>query len=141
MNNLSPKQESFAQEYVKSGNASESYRKAGYKGNNVRQLASQLLTNIDVQKRVQELQEVGKKEFEVTKEFLYQKYMNLHDLHMEGQGAVAKGSLDSIAKMFGLNEPEKLDVTTQGDKINQIDMTQLSEETLKDLANATKPKD
>ena len=123
MNKLSPKQETFAQEYVKSGNASESYRRAGYKGNNVRQLASQLLTNIDVQKRVEELQEVGKKEFEVTKEFLYQKYMNLHDLHMEDQGAVAKGSLDSIARMFGL-DTKKIDVTTNGESINiQIEKT------------------
>ena len=141
MNKLSPKQEKFVQEYIKSGNATQSYIKAGYSENGADVSASRLLGNASVQKRLEELQNASTNKFIIDKEFLTEKYLEIHNLALEGNINVSKGALDSLARMYGVNEPEKLDVTTQGDKINQIDMTQLSEETLKDLANATKPKD
>jgi len=141
MNNLSPKQEKFVQEYIKSGNATQSYIKAGYSENGADVSASRLLGNASVKKRLEELKNASTKKFIIDKEFLTEKYLEIHNLALEGNINVSKGALDSLARMYGVNEPEKVDVTTQGDKINQIDMTQLSEETLKDLANATKPKD
>lgn len=141
MNKLSPKQEKFIKEYIKTGNATQSYIKAGYSEKGADVSASRLLGNASVKKRLEELQNASTKKFIIDKEFLTEKYLEIHNLALEGNINVSKGALDSLARMYGVNEPEKLDVTTQGDKINQIDMTQLSEETLKDLANATKPKD
>jgi phage terminase small subunit len=141
MNKLSPKQEKFVQEYIKSGNATQSYLNAGYSTKSPDVGASQLLRNNRVQERLEELKNASTKKFIIDKEFLTEKYLEIHNIALEGNINVSKGALDSLARMYGVNEPEKLDVTTQGDKINQIDMTKLSEETLKDLANATKPKD
>ncbi len=141
MDRISPKQEKFCQEYTKSGNASESYRLAGYEGKNVRQLASQLLTNIDVIKRLDELKKLGEEEFKIDKAFLTEKYLEIHDKAMEGSINVSKGALDSLARMWGLNEADKIDLTSKGDKLQSIDYSALSEEALKEIANAPKSSD
>ena len=141
MDRISPKQEKFCQEYTKSGNASESYRLAGYEGKNVRQLASQLLTNIDVIKRLDELKKLGEEEFKIDKAFLTEKYLEIHDKAMEGSINVSKGALDSLARMWGLNEADRIDLTSKGDKLQSIDYSALSEEALKEIANAPKSSD
>ena len=79
---LTEKQESFCQCYVRTGNASEAYRKAGYscKSKNpetVHQLSCRLLKTVNVASRVSELQaiaaEVADKEFAIdSKEILKQ---------------------------------------------------------------------
>ncbi len=141
MDRISPKQEKFCQEYTKSGNASESYRLAGYEGKNVRQLASQLLTNIDVIKRLDELKKLGEDKFKIDKAFLTEKYLEIHDKAMEGSINVSKGALDSLARMWGLNEADRIDLTSKGDKLQSIDYSALSEEALKEIANAPKSSD
>lgn len=57
---LKPKQEAFCLHYAKTGNASEAYRKAGYKGRtegSVNTAASRLLKNVEIQERLRELAE------------------------------------------------------------------------------------
>jgi len=123
MNKLSPKQEKFVQEYLKTGNATQSYISAGYSPNGADVSASRLLGNASIQQRLEELKKIGEEKFKIDKEFLAEKYLKLYELHEEGQGAVAKGSLDSLARMFGL-DTKKIDVTTNGNSINiQIEKT------------------
>ncbi len=110
MSKLNPKQESFIKNYLKSGNATESYIKAGYKGKGAEVSASQLLRNPKVKKRLEELQNASTKKFIIDKEFLTEKYLEIHNLALEGNINVSKGALDSLARMYGLNEAEKLDV-------------------------------
>jgi len=106
---LSPKQEKFVKEYLKTGNATQSYLKAGYKTKSPEVGASQLLRNNNVQDRLKQLEEVSTEKFKIDKEFLTEKYLEIHQLAMEGNIAVSKSSLDSLARMYGLNEPEKVE--------------------------------
>jgi phage terminase small subunit len=140
MNDISPKQELFLQEYIKGKSATQAYIDAGYSENGADVSASRLLGKASIQERLKELKKVGEEKFKIDKAFLTEKYLEIHSLAMEGNINVSKGALDSLARMYGL-DTKKIDVTSKGDKLNQIDMTSLSEETLKDLANATKSKD
>jgi len=120
---LSPKQEKFVKEYLKTGNATQSYLKAGYKTKSPEVGASQLLRNNNVQDRLKQLEEVSTEKFRIDKEFLTEKYLEIHQLAMEGNIAVSKSSLDSLARMYGL-DTKKIDVTTNGNSINiQIEKT------------------
>lgn len=65
-NNLTPKQENFCREYIKCGNASEAYRKAyncqNMKPESINRKASELLDNVKITARVQELDKEKKNE-------------------------------------------------------------------------------
>ena len=113
MSKLSPKQEKFVQEYIKSGNATQSYLNAGYSTKSPDVGASQLLRNNRVQERLEELKNASTKKFIIDKEFLTEKYLEIHNLALEGNINVSKGALDSLARMYGCNEPEKLDVNNK----------------------------
>ena len=51
---LTPKQKAFADEYIKSGNASEAARKAGYSGKTARQIATENLSKPSISKYIEE---------------------------------------------------------------------------------------
>ena len=65
-NNLTLKQENFCREYIKCGNASEAYRKAyncqNMKPESINRKASELLDNVKITARVQELDKEKKNE-------------------------------------------------------------------------------
>jgi phage terminase small subunit len=83
-----PRHERFAQHLAKGHSASEAYEKAGYKPN--RQAASRLLSKVDVQGRVQELQDVGAQRAEMTVEGHLDKLQELRDKALEaGQHSAA----------------------------------------------------
>lgn len=111
MNRLNPKQEKFCQEYYKTSNATQSYISAGYSEKGAEVSASQLLRNPKVIARLDELKKEAQKEFKVDRKFLFDGYMELIEKHKDLTPAVAKGSYDSIAKMFGLNEADKVELT------------------------------
>jgi len=111
MNNLSPKQEKFCQEYINTGNATQSYINAGYSKTGADAGASRLLGNVSIKNRLEELKAEAQKEFKVDRKFLFDGYMELIEKHKDLTPAVAKGSYDSIAKMFGLNEADKVELT------------------------------
>lgn len=111
MNKLNIKQEKFCQEYVKLGNGTQAYINAGYSEKGAEVSASQLLRNPKVIERVEELKKEAQKEFKIDRKFLFDGYMELINKHKDLTPAVAKGSYDSIAKMFGLNEADKVELT------------------------------
>ena len=51
---LTPKQQKFADEYIKSGNAADAARKAGYKENTARVAGAQNLTKLNIKKYIDE---------------------------------------------------------------------------------------
>ena len=51
---LTPKQRKFADEYIKSGNAADAARKAGYKENTARVAGAQNLTKLNIKKYIDE---------------------------------------------------------------------------------------
>ncbi|MCG0664722.1 terminase small subunit [Lactiplantibacillus plantarum] len=51
---LTPKQQRFADEYIKSGNAADAARKAGYSNQTARTVGQQNLTKLDIKKYIDE---------------------------------------------------------------------------------------
>lgn len=51
---LTPKQKAFAECYIETGNATESARKAGYKGKNLNRIASENLSKLDIKSYIDE---------------------------------------------------------------------------------------
>ena len=112
---LTPKQEKFCQEYILTGCAYKSYIEAGYSEKTSRVGSSQLLTNTNIQKRLQELREKTINRFLIDKNFMTEKLLEIHALGLEDNLHTSKAALDSLTKLYGLNEAEKIDMTTKSD--------------------------
>lgn len=136
MKKLTPKQEKFANLYVELGNASEAYRQAydvtTSNLNTIAPKASKLLNEYNISTRVAELQKELKEQSKIDREWILEQHMEIVDWYKELKelarkkdltpsetkriymlkdlikGSDYRGSLDSITKMLGLNEPEKV---------------------------------
>lgn len=67
---LNPKQELFCQEYLKDLNATQSAVRAKYSKKTARTIGSKLLTNVDVSKRIAELQKKRDEKIELTQDWI-----------------------------------------------------------------------
>lgn len=146
-NKLTPKQNKFAEEYVNTGNASEAYRRAynvaKTTSNEVIAVeGSRLLTDPNVSLRVQELKTKEAEAFQITRKEVAEGYFKmiksweyLMDLAAKEnltkeqkakfyllkemvKGSDYRGAYDSIAKMFGLNAPDKQEIESTVNNIN-----------------------
>ena len=147
MNKLTPKQNKFAEEYVNTGNASEAYRRAydvaETTSNEVIAVkASELLKNGNISVRVKELKTKEAEAFQITRKEVAEGYFKmiksweyLMDLAAKEnltkeqkakfyllkemvKGSDYRGAYDSIAKMFGLNAPDKQEIESTVNNIN-----------------------
>jgi len=147
MGKLTPKQNKFAEEYVNTGNASEAYRRvydvAKTTSNEVIAVkASELLSNGNISVRVQELKTKEAEAFQITRKEVAEGYFKmiksweyLMDLAAKEnltkeqkakfyllkemvKGSDYRGAYDSIAKMFGLNAPDKQEIESTVNNIN-----------------------
>ena len=146
-NKLTPKQRKFAEEYVNTGNASEAYRRAydvaKTTSNEVIAVkASELLKNGNISVRVKDLQKQEAEAFQITRKEVSDGYFKmiksweyLMDLAAKEnltkeqkakfyllkemvKGSDYRGAYDSIAKMFGLNAPDKQEIESTVNNIN-----------------------
>ena len=105
---LTPKQEAFAQAYVETGNASEAYRKAyprakNWKPESVHRKAHELLSNVKIVSRVDELKAEHRKRHEITVDDLVEDLRRIREsAEADGQLAVARQSVMDTAKLLGL---------------------------------------
>jgi phage terminase small subunit len=147
MGKLTPKQNKFAEEYVNTGNASEAYRRAydvaKTTSNEVIAVkASELLKNGNISVRVKDLQKQEAEAFQITRKEVADGYFKmiksweyLMDLAAKEnltkeqkakfylltemvKGSDYRGAYDSIAKMFGLNAPDKQEIESTVNNIN-----------------------
>ena len=147
MKKLTDKQEKFSQLVVKYGNQSKAYREAydvkeDTKDSSITENASRLMTDVNVASRVKELREAGKKRNKIDIDFITQgllKIINdvdytidLAKLKSEDKAEVKKfymmkevntgtdklRAYDMLIKMYGLNQPDKLDITVKDFKTN-----------------------
>ena len=147
MKKLTPKQNKFAEEYVNTGNASEAYRRAydvaETTSNDVIAVkASELLSNGNISVRVKELQKKEADNFQITRKDVAEGYLEiikawqyLMDLAAKDnlskeqksrfyllkemvKGSDYRGAYDSLAKMFGLNAPDKQEIEQKVHNIN-----------------------
>jgi phage terminase small subunit len=136
---LTPKQRKFAEEYVNTGNGSEAYRRAyDVKPNttveSIAVRASELLRNSNILVIIEELQKQQAKHFEITRQDVAKGYLEIiqawrslmqlaskeeltkdekqkfYLLKEMVKGSDYRGAYDSLAKMFGLNEPDKTQI-------------------------------
>ena len=144
---LTPKQRKFAEEYVNTGNASEAYRRAYDVGKNTKletiaTKASHLLAEYNISTMVKELQIQQANKYEITRKEVAEGYFKmiksweyLMDLASKEnltkeqkskfyllmemvKGSDSRGANDSIAKMFGLNAPDKQEIEQTVHNIN-----------------------
>jgi hypothetical protein len=144
---LTPKQRKFAEEYVNTGNASEAYRRA-YDVSETTSLdtikvnSSKLLADTNIILTVKELQKKEAESFQITRKEVAEGYFKmiksweyLMDLAAKEnltkdqkakfyllkemvKGSDYRGAYDSIAKMFGLNAPDKQEIEQTVHNIN-----------------------
>ena len=68
---LTPKQKAFAEYYIETGNATESARKAGYKGKNLNRIASENLEKLNIKNYIDEkMKELERKRIAKAEEVL-----------------------------------------------------------------------
>ena len=134
-----PKQRKFAEQYVITGNASEAYRRS-YNvrpETSVESIAvrgNELLNNSNIIVIIDELQKRQAEKFEIKREDVAKGYLEIINawrdlmtlaakerltkdekqkfylLKEMVKGSDYRGAYDSLAKMFGLNEPDKTQI-------------------------------
>jgi hypothetical protein len=145
MNKLTPKQEKFCNLYIELGNAAEAYRQSydcsKTKDNVIYVKASELLANGSIMVRVAELQESVKETHSITRDYIVKGLLEIisdadYTFNLGKDSKLTKDdskafyrimqqtkntdklrALETLAKMLGLNEPEKHE-----HKIEQIEI-------------------
>ena len=136
---LTPKQRKFAEEYVDCGNGSEAYRRAynvkpTTSNDVIKVSANELLTNPNISLTIDKLRKQQADKFEITRSDVAKGYLEIinawrslmvlaskeklskHErqkfylLKEMVKGSDYRGAYDSLAKMFGLNEPDKTQI-------------------------------
>ena len=117
---LTPKQEKFAQAWHATGNKSEAYRQAYNAGNmsaeviNVK--AVEVAANGNVAVRFAELQKAAKKRNDTTVDTLDAMFKEAWRIGKQNSNPSAMVSATSgLAKLHGLNAPDKQDVNHSGE--------------------------
>ena len=99
---MNRKQEIFCEEFVKSGNAAEAYKLAGYKASSAKSAAnsaSRLLENVGICSRIAELRE---KAADAQILDAKQRRIMLSEIAKSGKAIVAIKAIDTLNKMDGL---------------------------------------
>jgi len=139
MKKLTPKQEKFANLYVELGNASEAYRKA-YDVSNpdadwIASKASHILSEDNIRTRVEELRNEVKEEHKIDRSFIVKGLLEIisdadytfklgkdntlskedgkafYRLMNQTKNTDKLRALEQLAKMLGLNEPDRVETT------------------------------
>lgn len=120
---ITQKQEAFALAYVETGNAAEAYRraydvKAGTQHSSIYVAASRLLDNPKVMLRVQQLQDQAIELCLYTVKDAFTEYEAARQLALkEANPSAAVSAVNGKVKLFGLDQPTKIDHTTNGKDI------------------------
>ena len=119
MEELTPKQELFCQTYVKTGNATESYKIAypkslNWKPESINENASRMKANSKVSARIEQLQNKVEEKHDLTKDKIINRLKEI--IFAQEQLGVDKidlaamnKAIDTVNKMLGYNEPEKVE--------------------------------
>ena len=123
------KQERFCQYYINCMNATEAAIKAGYSKKTANRIAAENLSKLDIINRLKELQKPLSDELNITRERIarnilkiaepVEKVIDVENGVFPTKDADVLKANELLAKMFGFNEPEKLDLTSKGESIKQ----------------------
>ncbi len=99
---MNRKQEIFCEEFVKSGNAAEAYKRAGYKATSARSAAnsaSRLLDNVGICSRIEELRAKAEDAKIIDAK---QRRIILSEIAQHGKADVSIKAIDTLNKMDGM---------------------------------------
>ncbi len=117
----------FIDEYLNNGlNGTEAY-KAVYQNVSDKVAgvnANRLLGNADILAEIQAKMAQTANKFKITREDLIRDLARIKDQNIDVAPPFALKAIELIAKMLGFNEPDKLDITSQGKQI-QINLNLL----------------
>ena len=106
---LTPKQETFCQKYIETGNASAAYlaayNTANMKPETVNRNAFALLEKSKIAARIQELQAALQKKFEINIDVITKMYLHDRKLaHQLGNPSAAVSATTGLARLYGLDK-------------------------------------
>jgi len=136
---LTAKQEAFALAYVETGNAAEAYRRAydvraATQHSTIYSAASRLLADSKICARVAELQDQAASLMMYTVKDAFEEYEAARKLAMSeaaSNPSAAVSAVNGKVKLFGLDQPSKVDHTTNGkDLPGAIDLSKAPPELL-----------
>ena len=115
---LNPKQEKFCQLYHQTGNASQSYKDAGYSAKtdgSARTGASTLLTNPNIEERLATIAAETAKEVSVSRSEMLGLFLDIATAEgiEETRDRISAGK--EINRMCGYYEPDKVEVSGEAD--------------------------
>ena len=124
---LTAKQERFCQEYVNCMNGTESAIKAGYSAKTAQVIATENLLKPMIINRLKELQKPVADQLNITRERIARNILKIAEpdnkiidpengIFPTKESDILKAN-ELLAKMFGFNEPDKLDLTSKGESI------------------------
>ena len=110
-----PKKALFVECYLANGfNGTQACIDAGYSKKTARSMANRLLTNVDIQEAIQEAQSKDSEKLNITRESLLKDIQGImEDATKDSQHSVSMKGIELMAKMLGLNEPDKIDIQGQ----------------------------
>ena len=116
---LSPRREKFSQEMVKTGNASEAARRAGYAKPTANREGSRLMKNDQVQARIDEIQAQALDAEDITAELIAKAL--LHEALTAESDAARVSALGKLANWRGMNSFNFTENTEQVDLHKVVD--------------------
>lgn len=126
MKNLSPAQIKFCQKYIDTSNATISWMHSHPDANysTAKSEGCKILNNPDVKSYIDQLKEEMATTFKQTKDGTIKDLIISAEEAKEAKQFSAYAKIrEMIIKMVGFYEPDKLDVTTNGEGINKINIT------------------
>ena len=119
---LTPKQELFIKEYLISFNATKAAENAGYSKKTAMKIGSENLQKPEIIAAIRKDMNKTSQRLEITREDLIQDLVDIKNSQKEDFPQTAIKAIEVIAKMLGLNEPEKQDITSNGNQITGFEI-------------------
>ena len=130
---LTPKQEKFCLEYMRTGDPEEAFKKADYKSRYIKPAVKRLLANPLIQMRLQEIREQALKDIKVNAEKVIDKVLEVYEAAMqESDYTNANRAMETVGKHLGMfvdRSEQKVTLRTKGDEPEVVkqDINRLAE--------------
>ncbi len=119
---LTPKQELFVKEYLISFNATKAAENAGYSKKTAMKIGSENLQKPEIAAAIKKEQDKTSTRLQITREDLIQDLVDIKNSQKTDFPPTAIKAIEVIAKMLGLNEPDKQDITSNGNQITGFEI-------------------
>ena len=121
---LTPRQEKFCLEYMKTGDSEQAFKVSGYKSRYLKAGANRLLEKPLIQIRINEIREQALKDIKVNAEKVIDKIIEVYDAAMqESDYTNANRAMESIGKHLGMfvdRSEQKVTQLTKGEEPEEV---------------------